>query len=214
MKTLGWLLVLGWAMIGGPDSHLEAATSSPLEDRGDTTYDPNTGLEWLDLSRTAGQSYSNVLNGWNGYTTSQGYRFATRDEVVQLFTDAGATYIGNPSLSGEPANLPAATQTLSLLGTTLTQTDLRRSWMFYAPGTEPTLPSTEHVPSAVFGVGIVYAGSSEQGFFLVPGLFPLQSYASPELASALVRAVPEPSTAALMGTLLLGVVWIRGRVRG
>lgn len=210
MKTLFSLLLLGWALAGGPGSSLGAATSFfPLEDRGDTTYDPNTGLEWLDLSRTAGQSYSNVLSGWNSYTTSQGYRFATRDEVVQLFIDVGAAYIGTPSFSGESANLPAATQALSLLGTTLAQTDLQRSWMFYAPGTEPTLPSPPYVPAAVFGAGVVYAGSSEQGFFLVPGLFPLQTYASSELASALVRAVPEPSTTALVWACLLVLVGVK-----
>jgi hypothetical protein len=46
------------------------ATPLPLQDLGDATYDPNSGLEWLDLNLTAAQSYNSVLNGWNGYTTT------------------------------------------------------------------------------------------------------------------------------------------------
>jgi hypothetical protein len=174
---------------------LTTSVSAPLEDRGDHTYDPNTNLEWLDLSFTAGRSYNEVLAGWNGYT-SAGYRFATRDEVLGLFSHAGA----NP-LDAE-ANRQAASKTLVLLGTTLPQPDsnLSRSWMHYDPATEPALPGVLHVSTAVFGTGEIGGGTvGEQGFFNVPGLFPLRDYASPEIGSALVRVVPEPATLRLLG---------------
>jgi hypothetical protein len=196
-------LLLGWLLTTGPGSHpANASPLSPLEHYGNTTYDPNTGLEWLDLSLTAGQSYSSVLNGWNGYTSTGGFRFATRDEIIQLFTDGGAASIGFPSGSPSAANLQAATLMLSLLGTTLAQSDESRSWMFYDPSTEPALPSSAYVPSAVFGVGVIRGGYPEEGFFMVPGIFPLQNYSSPEMASALVSVVPEPSPATLIGTWL------------
>ncbi len=181
-----------------------AIASTPLyfEPLGNTVYDPNTGLEWLDLGLTAGQSYTSVLNGWNGYTTTQGFRFATRDEIIQLFTDAGATSIGLPSGTPDADNLQAATLTLSLLGTTLAQPDEDRSWMFYDPPTEPTLPTSAYVPAVVFGVGVIRAGYPQEGFFMIPGVFPLQSYSSTEMASALVRVVPEPSPAVLIITCL------------
>jgi hypothetical protein len=144
-----------------------AEAMAPLQQVGNTTYDPNTGLEWLDLSQTAGQSYASVLNGWNGYTTTMGFQFATRSEVIQLFEDAGAAFIGSPP-SPSTADLASASLTLSLLGTTLSQSGESRSWMFYNPSTEPTPPSSAYVPSAVFGVGTVYAGFPQEGFFPVP----------------------------------------------
>ena len=141
-----------------------------------------------------------ILSGWDGYTTAQGFQFATRNEIIQLFTDAGATSIGFPSGPPDAANLQAATLTLSPLGTTLAQSDEDRSWMFYDPSTEPTLPSSAYVPAAVFGVGVVRTGYPEEGFFLVSGLFPTIDYSSPEIASALVRVVPEPSSCMLLIT--------------
>lgn len=190
---LGWLLAAG---AGVPAA--SASTPLLLQDLGNLTYDPNTGLEWLDLSLTAGQSYNSVLNGWNGYTTTQGFRFATRNEVLQLFTDAGATSFGTPTGPVNPANLQAANLALSLLGITLAQTDEDRSWMFYVPATEPTLPNANYVPSAVFGEGVIRAGYPPEGFFMVPGIFPTVDYSAPEMASALVRVVPEPSPIVLL----------------
>jgi hypothetical protein len=191
------LRLLGFAcsmVVGSIFQQVEAAS---LQHSGNTTYDPNTGLEWLDLNLTAGQSYNSVLSGWGGYTATEGFRFATRSEVVQLFTDAGAAYIGYPA-SPTTADLPAATLALSLLGTTLAQPGESRSWMFYDPSTEPALPTSAYVPSAVITVGPVFAGYPVEGLFSVPGIFPGTDYASPEMASALVRVVPEPSTAMLL----------------
>jgi hypothetical protein len=53
------------------------------------TYDSDTGLSWLDLTATTGQSYNNVLSGYAGFTTVLGFRYATGDEVGRLFADAG-----------------------------------------------------------------------------------------------------------------------------
>lgn len=169
-----------------PGAHSDAAL--PLLDQGNATYDPNTGLEWLDLSFTAGKSYNEVVNGWGGFTTDQGYRFAHRSDIAALFQHAGQR--DNDS----QANRLAAGQALVLLGTTLPEANQRRSWMLYDPASEPSLSST-HVPSAVFGVGEIGGGTSgDQGFFLLPGLVPLRDYASPEIGSALVRVVPEPKS--------------------
>ena len=171
----------------------------PLEDRGNTTYDANTGLEWLDLSLTAGKSYHEVLTGSGGFTTEQGYRFASGEEIATLFLHAGQSF------TDSKANLLAANQALLLLGTTLVEPAQRRSWMLYDPASDSTIGSA-HAPAAVFGVGEIGGGTiGEQGFFLVPGIIPMREYASPEIGSALVRAVPEPRgwVLFLSGTLLL-----------
>jgi hypothetical protein len=58
------------------------------------TQDRKTGLEWLDLNATVDRSYDDVAAGFGGYTTTQGFRFASRSEVDQLFSNAISTVIG------------------------------------------------------------------------------------------------------------------------
>src|SRR4051812_12326964 len=53
------------------------------------TRDSATGLEWLDLSRTAGLSF-NAVNAGLGSTYAS-WRFATLSEVDLFFVDAGIT---------------------------------------------------------------------------------------------------------------------------
>lgn len=173
--------------------------ADPLVDQGTTTYDPNTGLEWLDLNLTAGQSYNTILAGWNGYTTTQGYRFATKDEILALYADAGATDI-NSTPSG---NVAQADLLLSLLGTTYVSLSQNSSVMFYDPLSDPaTFGTPDYAPAAGFGEGLVGGSdpNNPQGFFDVPGLIPLKNYSSPEIASALVKVAPEPSTWMLLVT--------------
>ncbi len=187
----------------------EAQSALALVDQGGTTFDPNTGLVWLDLSYTQGISYNAILSGTGGFTTSQGYRFATQEEVGQLFLNAGALTLGFPVAPPVSVNIPAAQQALSLLGCTLTLSDIRRSWMNYDPASDPGVPSAEHIPTAVFGEGIIGGGyPAREGFFLMPGLYPTRDYSSPEIASALVRLVPEPASSFLAG-LSAAVFWAR-----
>jgi hypothetical protein len=200
-KHLRLLAFACYMVVGSAFQRVEAAS---LQHSGNTTYDPNTGLEWLDLNITAGESYINVLNGWGGYTT-EGFRFATRNELIQLFTDAGASYIGFPA-SPTTADLPAATLALSLLGTTLTNSTATESLFFYDPSSEPENPGNGYVPVASITVGTVLAGPWE-GLFMVPGSFEFTDYTSLGTASALVRVVPEPSAAMLLTACIgLGLV--------
>jgi hypothetical protein len=140
-----------------------------------------------------------VFYGWGDYTTTGGFRFATRSEVLQLFIDAGASTIDVPPASPTTADLPAATLALSLLGTTYTRPGESGSLMFYDPSSEP-LPPLPAVPCARISV------YPDEGLFMV-GTFAGPDYASPEMASALVRLVPEPSTTMLLAACIgLGLV--------
>ncbi len=192
----GMLAGLLTAIVSGPAF---AATTLPLEGRVNSTYDPNTGLEWLNLDQTAGQSYQSVLAGWNGYTTAQGYRFATRDEIVTLFLHAGAVNVIVARLADlsdlVPENVPAAELLFSLMGETYTSTDLRRSRMFYDPGSEPEMAPEYGVPVAVFGILSYF---DEEGFFGLLPIFHPEDDAAWDLSSALVRSVPEPSGAVMV----------------
>jgi len=63
------------------------SASATLIDDGNHVTDAATGLEWLDLTTTVGQSRAQVLAG--SYV-AEGFRYATEDQVLQLWDDAGA----------------------------------------------------------------------------------------------------------------------------
>ena len=87
----------------------------PLVDLGNNTYDPNTGLYWLDVTLTRGKSYNDVINLMGIGQPLYAYRYATAAEVSTLFTDAGITtpsyYFGPPN-----SETPFFQTLISLLG--------------------------------------------------------------------------------------------------
>jgi hypothetical protein len=87
----------------------------PLVDQGTNTYDPNTGLQWLDVPITLGQSYSQVLAQLGAGGTYEGYRYATGLEVSTLFASAGITTPYTGVVNGEG---PAISALSALLGPT------------------------------------------------------------------------------------------------
>lgn len=72
------------------------AGAAPLQDLGDSTFDPNTGLVWLDLTATADLSYDDVTRLLSGSSPYAGYRYASIAEVQTLFSDAGITSTSGP----------------------------------------------------------------------------------------------------------------------
>jgi hypothetical protein len=91
------------------------ARAAPLSliDQGPTTYDPNTGLVWLDVSLTASLGFNHVQANLLGSSQPyDGFRYATVGEVNQLFADAGITNFSN---HGADSHIEAL---LGLLGTT------------------------------------------------------------------------------------------------
>jgi len=212
MKLHTSLISASWFAAALILSAATAKSALALVDQGDTTFDPNTGLVWLDLTFTQGQSYNSILNGAGGFTTSLGYRFASVAEVNQLFVNAGAITLGTPLNPPISVNVPAAQQALSLLGCTLPMANVNRSWMFYDPASAPAVGSPPQVPTAVFGEGLIGGGYIErEGFFMTPGTYEDKNYASSELASALVRLVPEPSCPMLLGAAV--ALMLTGRKR-
>ncbi len=54
------------------------------------TLDTGTGLEWLDLTQTVGQSYNDVAAGFSDISKIQfGFSFANMSQVGELYTNAG-----------------------------------------------------------------------------------------------------------------------------
>jgi hypothetical protein len=63
---------------------------------GDSGFGPNTvaidtitGLKWLDLTVTAGLSYNTVSQELGPPGRFSGYRYASQDDILQFFLDAG-----------------------------------------------------------------------------------------------------------------------------
>jgi hypothetical protein len=77
------------------------------------TNDQCGSLQWLSVKATQGQSYNEVLNGYGGYTTIHGFRFATSEELTGLFHHVDMTDLSG-SLSIE--NRPGAEKVIKRLG--------------------------------------------------------------------------------------------------
>lgn len=80
------------------------------------TRDTQTGLEWLDLTQTAGFSINEILGGTGGWIGG-GFTYATDSQVGQLFLNSDP---GNATLSTNHVlhNFNGAALLLSLLGCT------------------------------------------------------------------------------------------------
>lgn len=163
------------------------------------TFDPASGLEWLDVSYTANKSYNDVLNELLA-GTFPGFRYAQTDEVVSLFVAAGIPDIGSTSaanaapvqnllnLLGLPPR-PGGNSLVALTGTTdpSGQYYSMLSWVFPAP----PFPTTG---TALAAECCITRDKIAQ-------------------ASWLVRTVPEPSVLALLGAGLAGLVYCRRKMK-
>ena len=73
--------------------------------RGDQllVLDDATGLEWLNLTVTANQSYLDVLAGFGRFIRRFGFRYATDAEVSTLYNHAGIRKLSGPHPSIDEA---------------------------------------------------------------------------------------------------------------
>ena len=76
-----------------------AKAASILIDQGDVTYDPSSHLQWLDITKTQGLSYNDVLTNRSVDYVRHGWRFATDMEVAGLYRDAGLPIAEYPNAS-------------------------------------------------------------------------------------------------------------------
>jgi hypothetical protein len=154
------------------------------------TIDTSTGLAWLNVSKTAGLSYNWVLSETQAGGEFSGFRFATVQEVVQLYSSAGLT----PSAYGDTAGYYSASSPLiqtffSLLGTSGTINGL------------PGIIALSGDSSGGRWEGLaphVYGWSYAQEYWVSddgPGAGQVEygaGYGTQDLSSWLVKSVPEP----------------------
>lgn len=207
-------LLLGFGMLLGA---APASAASILLDQGLTTLDPGTQLEWLDLSQTQGKSYNEVAAGYGGYTSS-GWRFATREELSQLFTDAGGggTYPETTITTGNNPTYETALRLALLLGTTDIGSSadiLTFSGLGYLADFRVSSSGIEHFVG--FFVGTLMTGQVE-GDLGVP-MSRRADMAYPFIGSYLVRnavaTTPLPAALPLFLSALVGLGFAASRRR-
>ena len=192
MKTIHHTVLTSLALL------LVAASSAKasLYLTGDANFGPNsitvdtsTGLGWLNVSKASGLSYQQVFSQTQAGGKFGGFRFATVQEVLQLYGSAGLT----PSAYGDIAHYysvssPAIRTFFSLLGTSGTINGL--PGIVALSGTSPD-GGVGYLAPSVYGWSYAQeywvnggqgVGSTEYG----------ATFSDPGLSSWLVESVPEP----------------------
>jgi hypothetical protein len=197
-----------------------AHAASILIDQGNTTYDPASKLQWLDLTATRGLSYNNVLNNVSVDYVATGWRFATEGEVDQLYRDAGLPLVTNPDGSFSFFSNPmqpgyaALEQDAHNLGSELgwTLPDYSLSALFDVTRNPPDSEAPGVTTLEVYGY---LGGPPETSSGREINVFDFLNIARKDdyirnLASFLVRdnvsAVPIPGQAVSLAAMLLGLV--------
>lgn len=176
--------------------------SNPSFGPNSLTVDTSTGLGWLDLTASAGLSYQQVLAATQPGGVYSGFRFATAQEVLNLYSSAGI-----PGTGYYPASTPSILSLISLIGATSFQDGhpetLGISGTFYGGG--QVVPGMDFLTQN--GVP-TYFVSGVPGQSLIYGT----GTSFPTVGSWLVTTVPEKADASiyvLAGAGLIGFAFLK-----
>lgn len=149
-----------------------------LVDRGATTLDTETGLEWLDVNGTLGVSAFQILvEGYGGYV-ADGWTLATVEQVEALFLHAGIPLPHDGSQT--PAGFAGASRLIELLGASGSGAGSTYIQAFSGTLVAAAPPFLRHTPVVIASTGAV--GGADLLGAVVPS-----SVANPTLGSYLVR---------------------------
>jgi hypothetical protein len=201
-KILVWLISLCLTGLSAKADLIQA--TDPSFGLNSLTIDTTTGLGWLDVSLSAGLSYQQVLADTQPGGSFSGFRFATAQEVLNLYTSAGI-----PETGFYPLSTSSITSLLSLIGITGTING--------QPGVV-ALSATSLSPGANCAPAIYATGASgveeywvNDGGYKSGGTIYGATTSYPDLGSWLVTDVPEPSAHVLAIAGLIGFTCMRRR---
>lgn len=185
---------------------LSFSAQAAIVDLGQITRDTNTGMDWLDLTKTNGRSYNDVASKLGAGQELSGWRYATLEEVRQLWITFGVTEATDQDIAiADTQQLNAYHSAIDLLGNTYlgaTSTILSGVVGFTAD-TDPQNPGNHFIRGMYELAGLnVYPVRA-----LTPTTGTASSTQSPVLGSYLVRTseVPLPATTWLLGSALIGI---------
>jgi hypothetical protein len=185
------------------------------------TRDTTTSLDWLDLPLTRNYSINDVISGLNGRSyMDEEWRYATVDEVHQLFGNAGVAIQNEPLKPGQTVyyvgeadteQLSAISNLQSLLGVNYSSGYDFKTWGWTTPFASRGVSSValnccrNYFSNPDKAATIVFTNSDSDSY---NSGYDLNSH-STRFGSFLVRQtapIPEPSTLAIMtlGLTFLG----------
>jgi hypothetical protein len=171
------------------------------------TSDSNTGLQWLDVTLTANQSFDQVRQGeWY----AKGFRFATKVELQTLFINAGTP---DDDFDLSNTHYFETKALIDLLGATIITTDRLSTYGYIGTDFFDNDITLQNHP-----IGETFSARLGKLDFL-PSFFaeayfgggqPFSNEASPIWGSFLVRVtpVPEPESYMMMLTGLMAISFL------
>lgn len=169
--------------------------SAALMDSGTSMVDTTTNLEWLDLTQTQGMTLNQVQS--SSLILTDGWVYATAAQVTTLFDNAGFLSTNNVNNVG---NDPAALLLLGALGCTQFCGTVNATGRGFADNGSPWFTRPNYHTSGL-GAGAAIISLQTQNLDL----------ADTTAGHFLIRAIPEPSTALLMGLGLTSLAAARRR---
>jgi len=177
------------------------SSSDPRFGENSLTLDTSTGLAWLDLPMSVGLSYNQVLAATQPDGPFAGFRFATREEITDLFRSAGLPGEGFFPESG--TNTANILQLISLVGATSSHDGRAEALGITGSPAPPVGVNSLHYTEYI---EFLY-GSTVPGYGLASFNAFGDGYGTYTVGSWLVESVPEPTSwgiGMIAGVMLVG----------
>ena len=183
-------------------SVLTLSANASLIGNGNYTTDTATGLDWLDLTKTIGRSYSDISSKFSVAQEFEGWRYATALETQNLYVEFGfpvTSIVGQASSE----DIARVNNLRGLLGDTLTGSTILDSYGTFGF----VIDSSGHTRDMHARITGNLRNTHTQILTNPTGDSGARDYAG----SYLVRtsAVPVPAALWLFGSALIGLVGIK-----